>query len=312
MSEHHPHYPLLAVDAGQTGIKTRLLSADGAVQEWLFPGVFTNQPLLPQLAAVVAEVIRVTGSAPHTVSLGVSGLTDADAEAEALLQHPDLTDVRRVVATHDSVTSYLGVLGDQYGTVVAAGTGVVTLGVGPQHSARVDGWGHIMGDAGSGFWIGREALDAVMRAHDGRGPATSLTAPMQERWPDLETAYVHLQAAHDRVRTVASFAAQVAEAAAAGDAVAQRICRDAAAELALAATAALRVVDAPADAAVGAVGGVFGSDAIRDAFIDAVRAERPDARFVPPRGSGLDGCVALAGLGQDHPLRERFADVARG
>ncbi len=41
--------------------------------------------------------------------------------------------------------------------------------------ARVDGWGNIMGDAGSGYWIGREALDAVMRAYDGRGPQTALT-----------------------------------------------------------------------------------------------------------------------------------------
>jgi N-acetylglucosamine kinase-like BadF-type ATPase len=32
-----------------------------------------------------------------------------------------------------------------------------------------------MGDAGSGYWLGRAALDAVMRAHDGRGPATALT-----------------------------------------------------------------------------------------------------------------------------------------
>lgn len=309
MSEHD-QYTLLAIDAGQTGIKTRLRGADGSSQEWLFPGVLTDRPLLGQLSSVIAEVARVTAM-PHTVTLGVSGLTDPQVEAEALMQHPDFAEVQRIVITHDSVTSYLGVLGDQYGSVVAAGTGVVTLGVGPKHSARVDGWGHIMGDAGSGYWIGREALDAVMRAFDGRGPATALTAPVQERWPDLETAYVHLQASHDRVRTVASFAAKVAELAATGDEVAVRICQAAAAELALAATASLRVVDAPADAAVGAVGGVFGADAIRSAFIEAVRAERPDARFVPPIGSGLDGAVSLADLSVDHPLRDRFADVSR-
>ena len=104
----------------------------------------------------------------------------------------------------------------------------------------------------------------------------------------------------------------MAHAATTGDAVAVGICADAARELALAATASLRVVDAPADAAVGAVGGVFGSDAIRAAFIDAVRVERPDARFVPPMGSGLDGAVALADLGPQHPLRDRFTEVSRG
>ncbi|MDT3318074.1 hypothetical protein Q9S71_14695 [Microbacterium sp. KSW4-11] len=46
----------------------------------------------------------------------------------------------------------------------------MTLAVGDRDTARVDGWGWTMGDAGSGFWIGREALTAVMRAHDHRGP----------------------------------------------------------------------------------------------------------------------------------------------
>ncbi|WP_292698840.1 BadF/BadG/BcrA/BcrD ATPase family protein [Microbacterium sp. 69-10] len=302
------HRALLAIDAGQTGIKTRLIRADGTATDALFPGVLTDRPLLPQLAEVVASA----GGSPDTITFGVSGLTDAYAEASALLAHPALGGVRRVVVTHDSVTSFLGVLGDRCGAVVAAGTGVVTLGVGPEHSTRVDGWGYIMGDAGSGYWIGRSTLDAVMRAYDGRGPATALTAVVQDRWPDLDSAYTALQASEDRVRTVASFAAPTALLAATGDEVAGGICRAAATELALAVTTALRVTDAPDDAAVGAVGGVFGSDLIRAAFADAVRADRPDARFVPPAGSGLDGAVSLAGLGAQHPLRERFADLSRG
>lgn len=310
MSEEQ-HRTLLAIDAGQTGIKTRLVRGDG-VGDAVFSGVLTDRPLIGQLADVVEAVSRESGMTPHTVTVGASGLTDAGAEARELLQHPALGGVTRVVVTHDSVTSFLGALGDQYGAVVAAGTGVVTLGVGPAHATRVDGWGHIMGDAGSGYWIGREALDAVMRAHDGRGPATAITAVAQERWPELESAYTDLQASEDRVRTVASFAAPTALLAATGDEVAERICRAAAGELALAATTALRVTEAPADAAVAALGGVFGSDLIRTAFADAVREHAPDARFVRPQGSGLDGAVALAALSAQHPLRDRFADLRRG
>lgn len=302
---------LLAIDAGQTGVKTRLQGVGGVAQEQLFPGVFTDRPLAPQLAAVVQSVLDSTGVAADTVTFGVSGLTDERAEAAALLAHPALAGVRRVVVTHDSVTSFLGVLGDQHGAVIAAGTGVVTLAVGPEHSARVDGWGYIMGDAGSGYWVGREALDAVMRAFDGRGPATALTELVSSRWPDLTSAYIALQASEDRVRAVASFAAPTAALAADGDAVAMRICLAAAEELALATLTALRRVDAPADAAVGAVGGVFGSALIRSHFEQSVRAARPEARFVPPLGSGLDGAAALAGLGAQHPLRERFADLVR-
>lgn len=302
---------LLAMDAGQTGTKVRLRWADGTTRDDLLPGVLTDRPLLPQLAATVERMSEAAGAVPETVAIGVSGVTDAGAEAEGLLLHPALADVERVIVAHDSITSFLGVLGDRFGAVIAVGTGVVTLGVGPAAAVRVDGWGNIMGDAGSGYWIGREALDAVMRAHDGRGPATTLTALVQQRWPDLEAAYTSLQADEERVRIVASFAAGTAELAASGDAVAQRICAGAADELAHSVITALRTSGAPNDAAVGATGGVLRSELIREAFTARVRRAFPDVRFVPPVGSGLDGADALATLAPGHPLRERFAEIAR-
>ena len=42
-------------------------------------------------------------------------------------------------------------------------------------AARAGGWGYVLGDEGSGYWIGRAALRAVLREADRRGPATQLT-----------------------------------------------------------------------------------------------------------------------------------------
>ena len=42
-------------------------------------------------------------------------------------------------------------------------------------AARAGGWGYVLGDEGSGYWIGRAALRAVLREADRRGPATLLT-----------------------------------------------------------------------------------------------------------------------------------------
>src|SRR5581483_2138299 len=47
--------------------------------------------------------------------------------------------------------------------------------------ACVDGWGHLLGDAGSGFWIGRRGLDAALRAHDGRRGGSPVLARLVER-----------------------------------------------------------------------------------------------------------------------------------
>lgn len=290
---------VLAIDAGQSDIKVRV--DDGSRREDLtFRGIHTGIPLLPQLADVVRETLARTGTDLDVVTAGISGLTDRDADADALLALVQAEGVRTTMLAHDSTTSFLGALGDRHGAVVAAGTGVVTLAVGATDTARVDGWGWIMGDAGSGYWIGRAALEAVMRAYDGRGPATVLTDVALSRWPDLTQAYMALQADHDRVRVVASLAREVAAAADADDAVSQEISRRAAHELASSARTAVRRVrtDEPVFD-VCAIGGVFASRTLHDAF-EAELGE--ELRLVPPRGVGIDGALALAEITPAHPL----------
>ncbi|WP_169580866.1 MULTISPECIES: BadF/BadG/BcrA/BcrD ATPase family protein [Microbacterium] len=300
----------IAIDAGQTGIKVRVSDRTGA-RTRVFPGIRTHEPLLRQLAAVASETLGDTDASTVVVSAGVSGLTEREADAGALL---GLVDDRRVVEVrlaHDSTTSYLGALGTVHGAVVASGTGVVTLAVGASRVARVDGWGHIMGDAGSGYWIGREALDAVMRAYDGRGPHSALRAAVEARWPDLSLAYIDLQSSEDRVSTVASFAEAVARAASAGDPVACAISVRAGAELAISVQAALRRVGENGETfEVCAIGGVLRSPAVADAFATRLAATGLSTRLIAPRGDGLDGAAALADLPGEHPLSDHVS-IAR-
>jgi glucosamine kinase len=290
---------VLAIDAGQTGIKVRVGQHD-----LVFPGILTAEALLPQLAAVVRAAVDRTGAEVSAVSAGVSGLTTREADAAAFLARIANPAVHEVILAHDSTTSFLGALGDTRGAVVAAGTGVVTLAVGAERVARVDGWGYLMGDAGSGFWIGREALDSAMRAFDGRGPATALRAVAEERWPDLEQAYIQLQSDSDRVSVVASFAEHVARLASHGDGVAQHITVRAGRELAHSVETGLRRVgsDPGEHFEACAIGGVFRSPLLREAFASHLAESELDVTLVEPHGDGLDGAAALAGLAPQHPL----------
>jgi N-acetylglucosamine kinase-like BadF-type ATPase len=63
------------------------------------------------------------------------------------------------------------------GIVLIAGTGAVAVRIAARRSvAYADGNGWLLGDEGSGFWIGRETVRAALRAADGRGAPTSLRA----------------------------------------------------------------------------------------------------------------------------------------
>jgi len=245
------------------------------------------------------------------------------ADARALLSAAAPLGARSLSVAHDSITSFLGALGDGRGAVVASGTGVVTLAVGRAEVARVDGWGYLLGDAGSGYWIGRAAFDAVLRANDGRGPATALTDVVRAEFPVLEDAYIELQADPGRVQRIAALARPVAEAAAAGDAVAITISEAAADELAHSVVSGLRRVgEAPYDGAatdaagsaapqVRATGGVLGSPVLADAFVRAMHRRIPAADVRAGSAHPLEGAALLPFVAENSALRPRIVRVER-
>jgi N-acetylglucosamine kinase-like BadF-type ATPase len=132
------------------------------------------------------------------------------------------------------------------GVVVISGTGSIAFGVSHRGlAARAGGWGPTLGDEGSGYWIGRRALEAVVRAADGRGPSTTLTEKVLEYFslsrPDLLVSEIYHQP-HGR-RTIASLGPDVDRARLEGDLVAGEIMSDAADELAKAAASVITRLD---------------------------------------------------------------------
>jgi N-acetylglucosamine kinase-like BadF-type ATPase len=293
----------LAIDSGQTGIKVR--SGSNSVT---YPGIRTNVPLFPQLAEVIRAAAGQFQLSVDQVAIGTTGLTAIESDPATLLASLTSAGVRSVILAHDSVTSFLGAMGYQHGVVSAAGTGVVTLGVGPLGHSRVDGWGNLIGDAGSGYWIGRLGLDNVMRAFDGRGPATALTEVVTAEFPALEDAYIELQTDPDRVRRIAGFAKKVAGLAD-HDEVCAQICVQAGTELARSATAAVDNVglDSPR---ISLIGGIFKSTAIMRACVSKLSERWPGFEPYPAHGDGLDGVEALFDLPAQHPLAQ-LVSIAR-
>lgn len=296
---------VLCVDAGQTGTRTQVRRDGVPITLSEHPGVLNDRPLMPQLATSIRSGLQKSGISCPRVAVGASGLRDG-ADPHELLDLLRDTGVHEVLLAHDSTTSYLAAIGDVTGAVVASGTGVVTLAVGRSTVVRVDGWGYLIGDAGSGYWIGRAALDSVMRAHDGRGDPTMLSARIGKDFDNIEEAYLELQADELKVSRIASYAKTVA-ALARADHVARRISEQAAEELALSVVSGLVRVDEAnrPDPAVGLVGKVFLNGVLKDHFEELLTGRFPQVRLTEGRRNGLDGCYALTQLAADSALRQR-------
>ncbi len=113
-------------------------------------------------------------------------------------------------------------LPDTDGACVISGTGSVCFLRHNHTLTRIGGWGYLLDHGGDGYSIGRDALEAVLRAHDGRGTPTALTERCNTRLgapvPDsLNDIYAGGKA------FIASFAPDVFDAAKAGDSVARQI-----------------------------------------------------------------------------------------
>ncbi|MFT3900153.1 MAG: BadF/BadG/BcrA/BcrD ATPase family protein [Gordonia sp. (in: high G+C Gram-positive bacteria)] len=299
-----PGRPRLAIDCGQTGARVRIsdhTAGDPVVVE--LPGVRTDQPVVPQVADIVASALQGRTLPDAELAAGVSGLTPGATRPDELLTASAKLGVTRVALAHDSVTSFLAANRLEPGAVVAAGTGVVTLGSGTA-TAKVDGWG-MFGDDGSGYWIGRQGVAAALRAFDGRGPTTSLTGLAEKEFGALPEIYMVVQADPLRVRRTAGFAKVVAAAADAGDEVARGILDGAAAELATSIGAALRGAgwrsgDKWRVSWMGKV--VTTNPRLRAKFCELVTGAHPGVTTAEPYGIPLDGASLLLDLPADHPI----------
>ncbi|TFD07819.1 N-acetylglucosamine kinase [Cryobacterium sp. TMT1-66-1] len=298
------------VDAGQSGIRVYLSKAGRTDVSLEFPGVRAHDNVLLQVAQVVAESIGNFGSHDDwTVAAGITGLTAIHGGANTLLLALP-TSVTRVVIGHDSATSYLGALGNAPGAVLAVGTGVVVTACAAATTARVDGWGHLFGDAGGGFWIGSRGLTAVLEAEDGRALSTSLTAAAIARFGAIDTLPSIVYENPDRVAAVAAFCIDVVACAEHGDSLADGILTEGARQLARSAQAALEAVGLAEDSRVVSWSGnlIQGSNYVRRLIRTELASLPVAASLVAPVGTPLDGARALINLPATHPL---YGEVTR-
>ena len=183
------------------------------------------------------------------------------------------------------------------GVVVLAGTGSIAYGADQSgRTARAGGYGFLLADEGSGYWFGHQALRAVVRAADGRSPATALTALLFEELevgsvPELVPRVYERGLPKHRIAAIAPVVQQAYER---GDAVATELMMLGARELALIARSVVGQLSlGPEPYPVVLAGGVFkGCPGLVEPLVASL--ELPSARPELLRVEPARGAVNLA------------------
>lgn len=158
---------------------------------------------------------------------GIAGASHKKTRSEIRAMIRNLTNNNfPVTVHHDAISAlYSGTLGEA-GIVQIAGTGSVTYGVTNEgKDARVGGWGHLFSDHGSGYAIGRDALEKVFLAYDGYPIESSITNKVLAELKVQTVPHIIREVYHsgDEKTVIASLSKVVFEAADEGDSQAKEI-----------------------------------------------------------------------------------------
>jgi hypothetical protein len=243
--------PALGVDLGATWLRACLAQDGRPLWTERVPAVDWRE--LPRFLPRFLRARRVGRLGTLTV-----GSTRLGGEAgRAALRKALRPLAARVRVLPDYEIAHLAAFGDGPGVVLVASTGSAAFALGPRgRSQRAGGYGPLLGDEGSGFWLGREAArDEALRR------ALRLPHPLD------------LAHAADPVRATAALAPRVLRGS-------RRLREEAAAHLAALARAAARGLGLPKPAPLALHGSLFKNDALRRGVL---RRLGPGWRLSPPR-----------------------------
>ncbi len=187
----------LCVDGGQTKTAVSLLDEEGkTIESWREGPVST--PSKPGAADNLRAVVRnaceelerrlesSAAASPEAACFSLTGYHEGDEFVTLLVKEvvrEAIPGLERIYVIPDYVGNWAAATAGEPGIMVLSGGGAVAYGRNASGaSARVGGWGHLLGDEGSGYWIGLEAIKMVFRARDGMVPDTELQEELMVRF----------------------------------------------------------------------------------------------------------------------------------
>lgn len=270
--------PVIAVDVGRSKVCAR--RPDGGERRLARGGGLGDPDGVSGVDAAVRAAVGAPGPG-WRLAVGAPGVLSSPGEAAALADRLTTgwaSAPAEVLVATDVVAWQVGALAGADGTVLSVGTGAVALSAHAGRVRRVDGRGLLLGDEGSGAWLGLAGLRAAARAAEGTGPATALLHDAVDRLgPPPGWAAVTSPG------ELAGLAELVLGAAGRGDDVAAGIVADAVAALA----GTIRAAAYPGRP-VTVVGG------LADTLGPRLRTAAPELDWRAPAGDACDGLVHLA------------------
>ncbi|MBP1765167.1 MAG: gspK 1, partial [Firmicutes bacterium] len=258
----------------------------------------------------------------NCVVLGLAGLdTKKDEMALTSIVKQALADAKitadAIHLCNDAMLTLKGSIGRNNGVLLAAGTGSIACGITKEgQETRVGGWGHLVGDEGSGYSIGKAAITQALKSYDGREKSSGLPAAILQELScaNAEELVQWVYSSRFSVAQVAALTPSIVRLAEGGDEQAETIIGDACQELENMAYTVIKKLDLlTVDFSLILTGGVLKNQFVRRQLMKQLTDTRPGLQALdpncPPICAGLRYGLMLMGIDHEPLLRQLTAQL---
>jgi glucosamine kinase len=324
---------VMGIDGGATKTLAAVLDLERHALHVAHGGP-SNQDAVGAKAAVQAllqaadEAIERAGISQDELGAAVLAVAGTDTAAVSEQVREARSDAWIVV--NDVVGAWATGTGGAPGVAAISGTGSNVFGVGRAHSSgawvgstwRAGGWGHLLGDEGSGYWLGVQSIKAALRDREASGPQTALSDAAVAFFdaPSVEAVASLVYSKPLTKGEIAAFATETSRLADAGDAVARELYALGARELAKQIAAVIRQTGLGAGSQgggsqafpVGLIGSAFKAGPVFvEPLCGAVHEHAPNASVAIVEMAPVGGSLLLAARACGGGEQISAADLSR-
>ena len=147
------------------------------------PNLIGQEAAQTHIRSGIAKVLRRADMLPGdiaAVGIGVAGASNLHSEAWLMQTIAPTLPESMLIASSDLEIALVGALAQRHGILLLAGTGSAVYGVSPAgRQLQIGGWGYLLGDEGSSYWIGLQLLRHIVDEYDSGAVGTSGTLSWQ-------------------------------------------------------------------------------------------------------------------------------------
>ncbi|PGS49846.1 BadF/BadG/BcrA/BcrD ATPase family protein [Bacillus sp. AFS041924] len=196
---------------------------------------------------------------------------------------------------NDAQIAHAALLNGQSGVLTIAGTGSICIGVHKERTVTAGGWGHLLGDEGSGYWICMEIFKKITQQFDEGIPLSYLSLKMLERLQLKEADGLKKYIYHNTKAEIASHVPFIVELANMGDLMALTVLERAGQLLGKTTIQAIKKLDLKEEPRVAIKGSVLQRiPVVQKTFIQTIREHYPIVEFYTEDVSSTYGGYLLA------------------